>query len=760
MLRYIFIILFFSSCLQHSNNQKKYDLFLPINLNIDTTKVFLNDFIINENIDSVTSETNFLYFKDKQVVYILTDDKTPFLSVLTLWSDNKKYDILLRKNQKKKVDFAFNPKGKVFDKVYISGDFNNWSQDQTQLSFKEGIWKTQEYINPGKYQYQLILDGQWFLDTDNPSKALNSNGQYNSLLTVEEKLGSLPKLSFKLEKEKIQLFTKNADKILVFYNNTQIPYTDFVKIPSESINQERSYIRVFSFNQYAESNSLLIPLQHGKVVEKASDFNSKDKYSQVLYFILVDRFFNGNFKIDKPIQDPEVHSKANYYGGDLEGVCKKLEEGYFTKLGINTIWLSPITQNPEYAEIEYPFPHRKYSGYHGYWPVSCTEIDKRFGDKKTLKKLVKLAHDKNIKVLLDFVSNHVHKDNPVITKHPDWATDLILENGEENIRIWDQHRLTTWFDRFLPTIDYSIEEAVELMTDSALFMIEEYNLDGFRHDATKHIPTLFWRTLTNKIKTKFPNKLIYQIGETFGSRELIGSYVQTGQLDGQFDFNLYFDARRIFALDEESFKDLHYSLEQSFKYYGNHSLMGNITGNHDIPRFISFASKALSFSEDEKEAGWNRNISIKDTLGYNKLKMLTAFITTIPGVPVIYYGDEIGMVGAGDPDNRRPMVFDMLDDYEISVKNNLISLLNLRNKNISLIYGEFNLIKVSKNIFIYERTFLDDNVVVCFNKDQKPITIYLDRDLSEYQTHFTSIIIKDSIILPPYSFEILTKNNY
>ena len=220
------------------------------------------------------------------------------------------------------MDFVFDPKGKVFDKVYISGDFNNWSQDQTQLSLKEGVWKTQEYINPGKYQYQLILEGQWVLDSDNPSKALNSNGQYNSLLTVEEKLGSLPKLSFKIEKEKIQLFNKNTDKILVFYNNTQIPYTDFIKIPSESINQERSYIRVFSFNQYAESNSLLIPLQNGKVVEKASDFNSKDKYSHVLYFILVDRFFNGNFKIDKPIQDPEVHSKANYYGGDLEGVYK------------------------------------------------------------------------------------------------------------------------------------------------------------------------------------------------------------------------------------------------------------------------------------------------------------------------------------------------------------------------------------------------------------------------------------------------------
>ena len=79
--------------------------------------------------------------------------------------------------------------------------------------------------------------------------------------------------------------------------------------------------------------------------------------------------------------------------------------------------------------------------------------------------------------------------------------------------------------------------------------------------------------------------------------------MQTGQLDGQFDFNLYFDSRNVFAKDNSNFNDLHSSLMQSFKYYGDHSLMGNITGNHDIPRFISYASNGLSFNEDEKEAG-------------------------------------------------------------------------------------------------------------------------------------------------------------
>ena len=84
-----------------------------------------------------------------------------------------------------------------------------------------------------------------------------------------------------------------------------------------------------------------------------------------------------------------------------------------------------------------------------------------------------------------------------------------------------------------------------------------------------------------KIKKKYPNKKIYQIGETFGSRELIGRYISSGKLDGQFDFNLYFDMRNVF-ITESSFKILNNSLLNTFSYYGDFSLMGNITGNHDI----------------------------------------------------------------------------------------------------------------------------------------------------------------------------------
>jgi cyclomaltodextrinase len=92
-----------------------------------------------------------------------------------------------------------------------------------------------------------------------------------------------------------------------------------------------------------------------------------------------------------------------------------------------------------------------------------------------------------------------------------------------------------------------------------MYWLDKYGIDGFRHDATKHVSEDFWRALTKKIKTyAHKNKVPvpYQIGETFGSRELIGSYVSSGQQNAQFDFNLYFDARSVFVNDNEPFTKL------------------------------------------------------------------------------------------------------------------------------------------------------------------------------------------------------------
>jgi cyclomaltodextrinase len=122
--------------------------------------------------------------------------------------------------------------------------------------------------------------------------------------------------------------------------------------------------------------------------------------------------------------------------------------------------MSPIVQNPKEAYVEYPAPHRKYSGYHGYWPISSTQIDYRFGNEKVFKSTIQHAHHKNINILIDYVSNHVHEKHPLYINHKDWTTPIDLPDGRKNIRIWDEQRLTTWFDTFLPDIDYTKPEVI------------------------------------------------------------------------------------------------------------------------------------------------------------------------------------------------------------------------------------------------------------------------------------------------------------
>ena len=139
------------------------------------------------------------------------------------------------------------------------------------------------------------------------------------------------------------------------------------------------------------------------------------------------------------------------------------------------------------------------------------------------------------------------------------------------------------------------------------------------------------------------------------------------------------------------------------------------------------------------------------------MKLLSAFNLTIPGVPVIYYGDEIGMVGAGDPDNRRPMIFEGLNTFQKDVKNTIKQLFALRANNIALTFGEFNLIHISNNVFVYERVYLNNKVIVMFNKSEKAITLPKLEEINSYKNHFNSTTLNEQIILPPYSFDIYTK---
>ncbi len=751
-------------------DEEIFGLASPVNLSLDTTTVVLNDYFMEVNLIqkiTVDASLNSVLSTDKKFLKIWANTApVPVLSEMNITTEKGSYAILVKKNLSKMVTFHFADTSHTAKKVSIRGEMNSWNGNQDTFVKSGDDWTFSKYLEPGVYQYLVQVDGKDQLDKSNNDSSGNGSGGYNSLLMVDMDNALKPTLNtVSFLKDTIIITATKADKIIGFWQNQSLTIKENrIIIPKAAGILNRSYIRVYAYNDNGASNDLLIPLQDGNVITDVKDLTREDKEGNIYYFMMADRFLDGNKSNTQKVKDPALAERANYFGGDLAGITQKIKEGYFASVGINTIWVSPLNQNPEGAYNEYIAPKRKYSGYHGYWVVSISNIDHRFGTEEELKSMVAEAHKNKINVILDFVSNHVHMENPLFKQHKDeWFNSLYLPDGTKNLRRWNEYDLTTWFDEFLADIDYTKEAPLQLFTDSAVGWIKRFNLDGFRHDAVKHVPQIFWRTLTYKLKkeVEIPNqKHLIQIGETFGSRALMNSYIGSGQLDAQFDFNVYFDARSAIIEDNISFVKAKNAINASLNYFGYHHLMGNITGNHDITRFMGYAGKGMSFSENDREVGWQREVKVIDTIGYNKLQMMTALITTIPGTPVIYYGDEIGMTGANDPDNRRPMIFDHLNKYQLKTKAIASQLCELRKNKMSLLYGTFEDLEANAKVYAYIRRYFNEATLVVMNKSDKPQIVGYDLNYADCKINFGSLVNytpkRIMITVAPHRFEILT----
>lgn len=762
-----------------SNNSLNYPVKSQYNYGLNSTITLIPgfnefntlDYITDiSKVDSVTSDFNGVKVRlseDKSKV-IIDMIKMPNLVNIALWAEGVPYSIIAKRTDKIDYTFRYNPNGKTFKRVQLAGQMNDWvpsfHPDLTLNS--DGLYEVTINVSPGTYMYQLVRDGDWNHDETNPEKVDNNSGKFNSILHIPSTQDLAPiLLTQDFDEKKVTLSVCNdLDQIYVYWENYLLPAKFLyigesevgISIPAEAKDIKRSYIRAIAYNKYGISNDILVPLEYGEVISDVKQITRFDRYADVLYSLMVDRFKDGKPENNKPMNRPDVHPKADYQGGDLAGITQVIKEGYFEKMGFTTIWMTPLNQNPlePYGEQQEPVK-TKFSGYHGYWPVSSTKVDFRIGTEEELKELTKTAHEHGLNVILDYVANHVHQEHPMFKNDPTICTPLILPDGTRNIAQWNEHRLTTWFDDFLPTLNYDRKEIVETMTDSALYWIKNYDLDGFRHDACKHVQESFWRTLTYKIKTQVEipeDKPFYQVGESYGSPQLISSYVNSGMLNGQFDFNTSDDASAVFALNSEDFHRVSNTLNTSLRVYGSHNLMGYISGNHDRGRFISYASGSLKYGEDAKYVGWQREVGVGDPAGYDKIVQLNAFNLTIPGVPVIYYGDEFGMPGANDPDCRRMMRFgDELNEKEQTTLESVAKLGQLRKNNLPLIYGDFIELYLTKTEWAYARNYFGEIVITVFNRnlEEKEIKIPLPKIMlnKNYETTFGSdFSIEDGIL--------------
>jgi glycosidase len=673
-------------------------------------------------------------------------------------------------------------------KVNLFGSFNGWNRENLPMQYdKKGkIYKVSVPLEPGNYQYKYYLGDKEILDPANRDSIPNGLGGYNSVVSVPnlhpeecylfvnsyEKADNHITINFTYTNSKYREPVKK-DEIIALYNNSPVSpdristaANKFLITLDSTRLEGENVLRVAVNRNGLPSNIQTLRFYNG---EPEGNVNHRTDYDNIIYAIMVDRFNDGDPSNSIPVVNPHLTKQANYYGGDLQGIIDKINDGYFDSLSINTLWLSPVVDNTDSAYREYPKPHRYYTGYHGYWPISSTRVEERFGNMDLLKKLVADAHSHGIHILYDYVANHVHEEHPFFKEHRDWFGHLELPDGRLNLRMWDEHRLTTWFEPYLPSFDYvGSKEALDTMTSNAVWWLKETNADGFRHDAVKHIPNSFWRTLTRKIKREIavPEKRdIFQIGETFGSYHLVNSYVNNGQLDAQFNFNLYDTAIPVFIDSARSFKELDEQMQKSFAVYGRNSLMGNIMDSHDKVRFMAYADGDVPLNAtDAAEIGWDNPPKVDHKSSYKKLELYLSYLLTIPGVPVIDYGDEFGMTGAADPDNRRMMRFgSQLSDQEQLTLQNVKKLINVRKENSALRYGDFYTLEADKDIYAYVRSDLNERILVVLNKSSKEINTVLAFPYAFKGNLLTDLITGEdkpignyraSITMKPYSYSI------
>ncbi|WP_290845125.1 alpha-amylase family glycosyl hydrolase [Flavobacterium sp.] len=448
-----------------------------------------------------------------------------------------------------------------------------------------------------------------------------------------------------------------------------------------------------------------------------------------LYFLLVDRFNNGNKSNDVNFERNQPTGKLRgFEGGDIKGITQKIEEGYFDKLGINAIWLTPIVEQihggvDEGQGLTY--------GFHGYWTKDWTKIDPNFGTSKDLAELVEVAHSHGIRILLDAVINHT---GPVTDKDPVWPSDWVRTGPQCDYKSFDSTTACTLVAN-LPDVLTESDQDVELppalvakwksegryeqeMKELDDFFkktgypraprfyiikwltdyVREFGIDGYRADTVKHTDEKVWGEFKSQCniafaewKQKNPEKVLddndfFTVGEVYG-------YGISGGKDYSFGDKKvnYFDNGFNGLINFEFRWDAEKTNEFVFNKYSeklNNALEGytvlNYLASHDDGN--PFDSKRLR----SHEAG---------------TKLLLS-----PGISQVYYGDETArpliIEGAqGDATLRSFMNWDEIPSNKD--KNNVLEhwqkLGKFRKRHVSIGAGVHRVL--SGNPYLFSRGF-------------------------------------------------------
>jgi glycosidase len=430
---------------------------------------------------------------------------------------------------------------------------------------------------------------------------------------------------------------------------------------------------------------------------------------ETIYFLMVDRFNNGDNKNDI---DVNANDPLAYQGGDFQGIIDQLD--YLKDMGFTAIWMTPIFDNAT-------------KGYHGYWINDFYKTDEHFGSLETFKKLVKEAHKRDIKIILDFVANHVAPSHP-------WINDPSKNewfHEKKGIANWeDQQELENGWIYDLPDLAQENPEVEKYLLDAAEWWITETDIDGYRLDTVKHVPIDFWEKFAAKVKET--KKDFYLLGEVWANDpNYIAQYDKAG-IDGFVDYPLNDHLRTAFAKPDQTLDWLFTNWERNQVIYEEPYLMGTFLDNHDMPRFTQ------DMAQNNQNPG-------------TRWKLALTYLYTTPGIPIVYYGSEIALNGGDDPDNRKLMNFNTdeeLIDYITQIGE-------LRQKLPSLTRGSIEVLYEKNGMAVFKREYEGEVSVIAINNTSETHHITLTSKEIETGKELRGLLTNDLVRSKDDQYELI-----
>jgi glycosidase len=520
---------------------------------------------------------------------------------------------------------------------------------------------------------------------------------------------------------------------LIQLRKTENPNYLFILMDTKGLNSGKFQIN-FIKNHKIHQTKIYELKQRKEQSRYRKGFNSSD----VIYLLMPDRFANGNPANDSHKETVEKLNRdfdGGRHGGDIEGIIKHID--YLKDLGITTIWSTPLLEDNE----------PRYS-YHTYAQSDYYKIDPRYGTNLDYQKLATELHKNDMKLIMDYVTNHWGSKHWMIQDLPtkDWIH--VWENGDKGFQR-SNYRMTTqfdknasdfdskacmngWFDTTMPDMNQANPLLLKYMTQNAIWWIEYADLDGFRVDTYSYNDKESIAKWTKSIMDEYPNFNI--VGEVWMHNQAQMAYWQKDSKIGAIDnFNSYCPTVMDFTLHDaikvmfnEDYQAWDKGMIRAYDNFSNDFLYPNIdnilvfAGNHDITRINSFYNDDLA-----------------------KYKLIMTLILTTRGIPQLYYGDEIGMLGNkelnGDGDLRKDFPGGWNEDTQNAFLKNgrtekqdkyhafTKKLLNWRLKNTVIHTGKLMQFVPVNNLYIYFRYTDTKCVMMVINNSDKQQTIDFSR---------------------------------